>query len=283
MKYIKVAHLNHDIRRILPKLPADIDIVVAIPRDGIIVAALIGLYRSIPFIDVDGFCNRRVFTPGKKYRSYWDSGKIKKVLLVDDTMVTGDSMAEAQERILALGWDIKLYTAAIYLFETNLADTVGKVDFYSRVLPKGQLIFEWYITHQESRLADALVDLDGVLCANPTEEQLTTGKRYLEFIKTAGLALRPMVEIGTIITGRNEEYREPTTEWLEQHGISYRNIIMRPGEVADHAKFKADHYRKSTAKLFIESSVAQAKYISVTTGKPVLCIGNNTLYPGDNR
>ena len=57
MNYISYADLSEDIRRNLYKLhDKDIDLVVGIPRSGMIPAYMIALYLNINCIDFAAFC-----------------------------------------------------------------------------------------------------------------------------------------------------------------------------------------------------------------------------------
>ena len=55
MNYRSVNDLNHCIVANLHRLPRDIDLVVGIPRSGVLAASLIALHLNLPLVDLDGF------------------------------------------------------------------------------------------------------------------------------------------------------------------------------------------------------------------------------------
>jgi uncharacterized HAD superfamily protein len=123
-------------------------------------------------------------------------------------------------------------------------------------------------------------DLDGVICEDPTCDPGTPD--YLIFLATAKLIQKPKDGNSEIITGRTENYREQTESWLRSNEIEYKNLIMKPvclTGVKHTPKFKADHYIKSKADLFIESCSDQAEKIAELSGKPVYCTETKRLYP----
>lgn len=273
MKYLTVENLNNDIKTLLSKLPNDIDLVVGIPRDGMLVAMLIGLYRSIPFTDVDSYCDCRPLALGWRHDKSFSYGKVKSILLVDDALATGHSMITARKIIEGQHRDIKIYSAVVYLCDKAKADLV---DWYVQAL-SDQKLFEWILT-DHSQLQQAYFDLDGVLCANPKRSQLDYGPKYENFIENAPLQFRPIWEVQGIITGRRKRYRKLTEEWLAKNNIKYRDLIMLPEGAKSHEAFKARHYKRSNAILFIESSPRQAEFIARYSKKPVICPTNNKVY-----
>ena len=98
--YFTIDRLAYDvIHNLLPKIP-DVDLVVGIPRDGIIVAYLISIYRNIPFTDLDSYIEGRLYTPGIKHRRSVDlESNVKRILLVDDIFASGSAMRDAKKRL----------------------------------------------------------------------------------------------------------------------------------------------------------------------------------------
>jgi len=270
--YFPLSQLNYDvIHKLLPKIPHDVDLVIGIPRDGIPVAYLISIYRNIPMTDLTSFCAGINYQSGIKHRAERD---IDKILLVDDICATGSAMKDALEQIKG---HVKgeLLTATVYATKRGSQ----LIDFYGDDLT-GARSYEW--THGDAvYLPQTMMDIDGVLCPDWPEGwngNRDYGTEYENWLRTVPLKLRPK-NIGTLITWRREEHREITEEWLERMGISYGNLIM-----ADRTKwnnpseFKAYHYKRSDARLLIESNLKQAKKIHELTGRPVVCFENNEAF-----
>ena len=123
------------------------------------------------------------------------------------------------------------------------------------------------------------MDIDGVLCPDPTPEENHDGEKYRHFLLNAPPLFIPKVTIGTLVTSRLEKYRPETEAWLQKNHVKYNKLVMLnlPDMAARqrancHASFKAKEYGSSTDNmLFVESSMTQAVEINRLTKKPVLC------------
>jgi orotate phosphoribosyltransferase len=99
-----------------------------------------------------------------------------------------------------------------------------RVDFYSKLVDHPRC-FEWNIMHH-AFLERSCIDLDGILCKDPTNDENDDGQNYRHFLINVEPLLRPSVEIGWIVTCRLEKYRKLTEEWLRKHSIKYKNLVM---------------------------------------------------------
>lgn len=133
----------------------------------------------------------------------------------------------------------------------------------------------------------ACLDIDGVLCEDPTSQENDDGLKYLEFLENAKPLLIPTLPVGNLVTSRLEKYRPQTENWLEKQGIKYEKLFMLdlPDSTTrralnNHAHFKSQIYRQTKSIIFIESELKQAIDIAKYSGKPVLCTENRRLvYP----
>lgn len=271
LNYKSISQLNRDIVEWLPNLPQDIDAVVGIPRSGLLVANLIALYRNIPMADIDSFLAGTFMKGGE--RLAFDSSNISKVLIVDDSLCGGRAMQQARQKVAESGVRIECIYAAVYI----VPDSSRAVDFFHEVLPIPR-IFEWNMFHH-GLLKHACMDIDGVLCPDPTPEENDDGLAYKRFLLTAPMRFRPTVKVGWLVTARLEKYRNQTRQWLEKNRIEYGELLMLdlPNKQARiksqaHASFKAEMYLRTNAKLFIESSESQAHEISRLSGRQVICV-----------
>jgi len=284
VNYRSINDLNRDIKEFIYKLPGDLDLIVGIPRSGLLVGNLIALYLNLPLTNVEGLCERRVLQSGLRLDNKFDFDTCKKVLVVDDTVFAGHSMRAVKSAIRAANLPYEIYYAAIYV----TSKYQGEVDFWHELVEPPRF-FEWNIsTHNV--LKKSCVDFDGVLCRDPTEEENDDGDNYRYFIANVEPIFKPSVEIGWIVTSRLEKYRDLTEKWLEKHGIQYKNLIMmnfpdKKARIASksYSTFKAEAYKSTGAILFIESSLKQAQEIAMLTGKEVLCIENNQLIKDDSQ
>jgi orotate phosphoribosyltransferase len=292
LNFRSVAQLSDQLLHWSHRLPADIEVVVGVPRSGLLAAALLALYLNVPLTDVDGLLRGRCFPAGTARRKRFAGGADgtslveflhtpRTVLVVDDSLLSGSSMREVRERIEGAGLAHRVTYGAVYI----LPGKRDEVDYYCEVL-NGPRIFEWNVLHGEL-LQRFCVALDGVLCRRPAAAEIGDGKHlYRAFMRKARPYLIPAVEIGWIVTERPEQYREETEAWLQAHGIRYRNLVMDDHPRRSHGSgaasaFKADVYRSTDASLFLEGSLRQAVEIGRLTGRHVLCTDSMQLvHPG---
>ncbi|MDR0823067.1 MAG: glycosyltransferase [Endomicrobium sp.] len=254
------------------KLPNDIDLVVGIPRSGIIPAYIIAGYLNRKVCSFNEFINDYSINKGKRpILGKNNSKEIKKVLIVDDSIHSGKAMLRAQE-VLKTRWmnaQYKLEYLAVY----GRKGSNELVDYCFEIINERRL-FQWnYLNHTFA--SQSCYDLDGLLCIDPTEEQNDDGEKYIKFILNAKPLHIPAYEIHSIVTSRLEKYRSQTVKWLQKHHVQYKNLFMMNLATAEerralgnHADFKAEIYKslKDTI-LFIESNPKQAKKIADLSGK----------------
>ena len=65
-EYRSISDMNNIILRNLHIFPHDIDLVVGIPRSGMMPANLIALYLNKPYTDIDSFISGRILGAGRR-------------------------------------------------------------------------------------------------------------------------------------------------------------------------------------------------------------------------
>ncbi|WP_144797963.1 phosphoribosyltransferase family protein [Halorubrum depositum] len=272
MNYRSVADLNADTRRLARASATDADLIVGIPRSGLLVANLLCLYLDVPMTDVDGLCEGDLIDTGDRYDGDRTIRDVDSVLVVDDSVRSGGQMTETRERLEAHDFPFDVSYGAIYVSPWGHE----YVDHWVEVVPTPR-VFEWNVMHHPM-LQYSCVDIDGVLCRDPTPEENDDGERYREFLADVEPNVVPNQRIGHLVTSRLEQYRPETERWLDEHGIRYDSLVMMDlpskrarQERGNHARHKADAYDSTDAPLFIESDPRQAAAISRRTGKPVFC------------
>ena len=271
----------------LYKIPRDIDLIVGIPRSGTMVANILALYLNLPFTDIDNFCNNGDLRTGntKKCKNWIKSiSEAKKVLIVDDSVSSGTAIKEAKQ--LLKDKDCELIWFAVYVLPLNK----NMVDIYCEVCNQPRM-FEWNFMHHWE-LENSCMDIDGVLCQDPSKLENDDGKRYEHFLENAPAKFIPTRKVGKLVTNRLEKYRPQTEAWLKKYDIEYDELIMLDGVTGleralsgNHAQFKAEVYKKCDAILFFESEYNQAVDICRLSGKPVFCVETmellNSEHPGE--
>ena len=274
MDYRNISNLNEIILKRISILPRDFDLIVGIPRSGMLPANLIALYLSKPFTDIHSFVNGHIYKAGERGQ-YIDLTSFKKILIVDDSIASGSAIQKSKELIKNVSPDFEISLCAIYV----VPGKEKMVDYFFEVVPLPRY-FQWNILHH-STLEKACFDIDGVLCVDPTDDQNDDGPIYIEFILNAPPLYIPSSKIGTLVTSRLEKYRKETEIWLEKNNVKYSKLVMLdlPNKEArqkanNHAKHKANTYKDISYNLFFESSLNQAIEINEITGKPVFCTEN---------
>lgn len=272
MNYKSIADLSVDTRRLARGNLPDVDLVVGIPRSGLLAANLLCLHLNVPMTDVDRLCEGRLIDTGERYTEDHSFRDLDSVLVVDDSVRSGSQMTETRNRLEKHDFPFDLSYAAIYVSSRGRE----YVDHWAEFVPRPR-VFEWNVIHHPI-LNNACVDIDGVLCRDPTKAENDDGERYREFLSTVEPFIVPDQRIGHLVTNRLEKYRPETEDWLDEHGVRYDELVMMdlPSKKArqergNHAKHKADVYDSTDATLFIESEPRQAEEISRRTGRPVLC------------
>ncbi|RUV41627.1 MAG: phosphoribosyltransferase [Mesorhizobium sp.] len=281
MNYRSISDMNDAIARNLHRLPRDIDLVVGVPRSGILAATLVSLTANIPMTDLDSFLAGKIYTSGiTKRRAALDRqhSEMRKILVIDDSVSGGNAMRDARSKIAAAGIPGDFVYAAVF----GLLSQHNETDIVFEVVPHPRM-FQWNFMHHVF-LEQCCVDIDGVLCLDPTADENDDGPAYEKFLSEARPLLGPTRKIGWLVTSRLEKYRKLTEAWLAKHEIKYDHLVMldlpskaERQRLGAHGSFKAEFYRKSDAILFIESEHEQALKIAKLSGKPVLCVETNIV------
>ena len=287
IKFITSSQLQDDIKKLISKLPQDITAIAGVARSGLAVATMLAMYLHLPMFTI-----RQTMGDIQETGNGWRLGGSKhidpqksKVLIVDDTVMTGNSQ-RAIEHLLKKNFKDYI-TAAIYVNP----NATKKPDIWVHDLPWPHLL-EWNLFN--SILSPNMaIDFDGILCQNCSKEQDDDGEKYLNFIRNASPLYLPRKNIiPLIITARVEKYREETMKWLERHNVKVNKLIMHPAkttrerEMDDVVMYKSTNYNRWAAthkaspppSLFIESEDWQARGIAKITRKIVVCPSSAKVY-----
>ncbi|HXG47021.1 MAG TPA: orotate phosphoribosyltransferase, partial [Methylomirabilota bacterium] len=266
------------------RLPRDFTLICGIPRSGLMVASLLALQWNLPVTDVASLAAGRVLPGGRRQTArgvdpdrFLDTPQ--RILVVEDSVCAGAGVRRARADLAAVAKRHEIRYAAVYaaLEGRNTVDYVAEVIGMPRV-------FEWNLFHHPV-LRQSCVDIDGVLCRDPSGEENDDGPRYREFLRSVEPRFVPSEEIGWLVTGRLEKYRSETEEWLRRHGIRYRELRMLDvpdmqtrRETGAAVAFKAEQYRRTGAELFIESDPRQAAEIAARARRHVIATDSMQLH-----
>ena len=277
LEFRTFADMADCIRKNLKKIPENVDLVVGIPRSGMIPAYIIALFMNKKCCSLDEFLAGSTGSNGNRKMN---TSEINNILVIDDSVYNGTEMGRTREKLAPLADKYHFTYATVYV----KPDSEDKVDVWMERVSAPR-VWQWnYLNHSIAQ--KACFDMDGVLCIDPTPDENDDGEKYLEFIAKAKPLYIPTYEINTIVTSRLEKYREPTEKWLKDHGVKYKQLIMLDLPTAEerrklscHAKFKAEVYKNlADTVLFVESEPNQAREIALLTGKTVICTSTDEVY-----
>lgn len=283
--YRSVADLSYIIRKKLYKVPRNIDLVVGIPRSGTLAGSLIALSINRRYCDLPSFLASVEPMHGSTRKvgqcHSRQQGDKMHVLVVDDSLHSGKAMTAARQMIQASRPDVKATYCAVFAAPYS----INKCDIFLESLDVDRA-FEWNLMHREDVLSHACLDIDGILCRDPSSSQNDDGDMYKEFLASAPALMLPSYKIGYLVTSRLEKYREHTVAWLAKHQVIYGSLYMLDLPSAAerrrmncHAQFKGQIYKSLTdSQLFVESEKAQALSIANIASKPVLCYETQELF-----
>jgi adenine/guanine phosphoribosyltransferase-like PRPP-binding protein len=280
VRFVRSSQFQFDILNLIAKIPPDITAIAGVARSGLSAATMLSMYLHLPMITIRQTMNDVVPT-GNGWRlggSKHVNPKTEKILIVDDTVMTGNSL-----RAIAPLVDREFGNAVYAAIYVNPAAT-KKPDIWSVDLPWPHIL-EWNVFNSILSPSSAM-DFDGILCHDCPPESDDDGPRYLEFIRNAMPLYTPRrCPVPLIVTARIEKYRAETEAWLRRHGIAWHRLVMHPAATLRErqrdniAAYKARHYadwaRSHRASpgphIFFESEDRQAREIAQASKLLTIC------------
>ncbi len=284
IEYRSIADMNNSILQNLQKFPHDVDLIVGIPRSGMLPANLLAMYLNKPFTDLDSYLCDRIYDTGLR-GGLINIEKTGKVLIMDDSICTGTALEKVKKKLSSKKekTDRTTYIFGV-VYATN--ESVGKIDVYCECVEMLRA-FQWNIFHHSAIVPKSCFDIDGVLCPNPPIDD--DGPQYINYIKSAPVLYKPSVTIDNIVSCRLEKYRSITEDWLNNNGIKYNKLTMLDFKTKEerikwgrHGEYKGNIFKSTDNILFFESSWSETKDIISISKKPVFCTENFQLINHDS-
>lgn len=281
MNYRSIGNVSFLVNEQVGNIPHDVDLIVGIPRSGMLVASILSLKLNLPLTDLYSFQRNDPLKKGNtriyKNDQLAHPQDAKKILLVDDSIASGNSMREAVALVESC-FGGQVLTMVAFAERANS----HKVDIFLEAVEQPR-VFEWNILHH-SVINHACVDLDGVMCAQFNDREIQAG----DCLEAKPLFI-PSAQIAHLVTTRPERYRAETEAWLAQYGVRYGKLHMlddaaagQPQSPGWKAAFKARVYHSDHhAVLYVERRADHAREIMRSSNKPVFCLETNEmLSPG---
>jgi uncharacterized HAD superfamily protein len=281
MNYLTHDQLIRDTLDLERRLPRDIAGVLGIARSGMLPASIIALHRNLPLGSVDSFAATGGFFKGGE-RLGRRSPTAGPILVIDDSIFMGAAMNGAKRALFGSKSLASLDYRFAAVYGSEETPTENRVDYVGRIV-KAPRYFAWNLFHHGD-LANAMLDMDGVLCVDPPITDSVDESAYLAWLPNAEPLHIPSVKVGAICTNRLHTRRAETEAWLAKHGVQYGELLMCPCDTPEQrsgmwaGEFKANSYSNSRFELFVESSPHQAWNINYASRKPVICKENGEAY-----
>lgn len=252
----------------------DYDLIVGVPRSGLMVAGLVAGKLGKPLTTPDQLREGRVWQSARMQ----PSKTVQHVLLIDDSVCTGAAILEAYQLIKELYPRHHVTRAALIADKTS----VEYVDLFYKCLPHPRL-FEWNLLHAAPRGKRVAFDMDGVICENCPPGVDNDESRYARWLMSAKPYLRPHFKIDYIVSCRLERYRSATEAWLKAQGVQYGELFLwdvatKEERRGGYSRHKIDYCLKVKPDLMWESNINQARDIWEATHIPTLCVDEMLLF-----
>lgn len=282
MFYRSISDANDSTIRWSTTLPSSIDLIVGVPRSGLLPATMLALHMHKPVMDLNAFLENVEPWTGHRLTDRASQADLD-VLVVDDSSHTGREMRRVRAAVAQRRPDLnRVRFGALYVSDLG----ARYVDTWAERVPIPR-VFEWNIMHHDV-VRRSCMDIDGVFNPDPSRRQNDDGPRYRRFLSETELLYRPGLEVRALVTSRLEKYRAETEDWLARHGIAYQELLMldlpsaaERRRLKAHAQHKASAYIASGADLFIESSDSEGREIFERTKRPVYITDSHTFLGGE--
>lgn len=262
LRFVRTAELAGDVALLCSLLPTKIVGVIGVARSGLLPATLVAMQQHLPLWIVRQDSEDVVFAGhgfrlgNRDPRSSKLGGQPPpgKLLLVDDTSMTGNSVRHALQ-IVGQHWPgRKVLSAVVYRNPASVSDP----DYWVHDLPAPHFL-EWNLFNS-IHLDKTAFDFDGVLTHD--------GTQHPQYLPRKGT-------IPLIVTGRSERLRLPSQAWLTKHGVRVKRMVMFSGETPSDplaiARYKAGYWKESRLDYFVESDPQQARELARLVKRPVIC------------
>ena len=297
INYISYNQMFDDIRNNLGRLPRA-DLVLSIPRSGLVPAAVITKFLNVNTMTINKFCdiveNSEDIQEAlhkelvkSDFSVVFQAKEIKNILVVDDTVYSGRQIEKWSERVHGdcfKEFDIIFLT--IYK-EWNVSGDIFLVDLFP--VTKDSIIksslYEWTIWNRRDLMPYIAFDLDGVFCVDPPDDHDT--EAYENYLQHPIPLYTPVLNKGystNVITYRIEKYRDVTSKFLANRGIECTLYMVgcdtreERNSTCNPAVYKTAVLKTLNVVLYVESNDWEAQAIHQLWGKPVLCIQTNKIY-----
>ena len=268
--FITLEQFAHDTREWIKTIPSDFDVVVAVPRSGLIAGSMIAGVFGKPLSTPDVFANNKAAWITKSFGFHdTKTDQYNRILLVEDSVAECTEILNAKRIIKSRYPDLEVRMAAQYAQQS----AVKHLNYYYKTFEDSTCAprYDYNLAHGGD--GQTAYDMDGVLC-----EDWNIQKDYGNFIRTALPHRIPIYKIQCIITARTENNRTITEEWLARYHVNYGRLYMRQDTSETPIAFKSRILLKEKPSKFIESDDTTARECHKKTGIKCIALDTGRIY-----
>lgn len=262
IRYRSVSDMCNRVTESLGTLPQDLDMVVGIPRSGLIAATLITLYRNLPMTDLDGLFEGRMIKSGRRSIEQINSeGRKCKALVVDDSVGAGTQIRAARERLKSLEDRFEFVFAAVYVSEEG----ASLVDLPMEVCPQPRC-FQWNVMNHYL-MQRACVDVLALLRSDVAGEAVRQSRFPDLFEQTP--FFKPKYKLGSLVVPAEPSQREQVESWMDSHGLSCEHLVLAGKSWQMYAKARRVAQRERSVRMAFVFERNEARRSAEAAGVPV--------------
>ncbi len=279
LNYRSFNDLNACIRRNLAAIPRDTDLIVGIPRSGLLAANLLALHLNVALTDLDGLLADKLFPSGRtRGQRHPNPSAARHILVVDDSLHSGGTIARAQKALAGTAYANRTSYLTVYGTERAL----DHVDICLEVCPLPR-VFEWNLLHHPF-LERACVRLEGILLPASTGHAGPDQPGSLS--DRVPLAV-PTRTIRVIVTSRPPEQERELVRWLLDCGIRFLHLAFDGGSrlgagdadaISTRAARTAGIAASKDCMMIIEDDPEMAAAVAARGSVAVICTGDQRSY-----
>lgn len=141
--------------------------------------------------------------------------------MVDNSIASGSAMVKCRESLKHLESEFSISYCAIYVIPGK--EKMVDYHFWSGapapLFPIGNIL-------NHTSLEKSCFDIDGVLCADPTEDQNDDGPKYRDFVLNAPPLFIPAVRLVPLLPQGSKNTAPKPSKWLAKNNVKYNKLVM---------------------------------------------------------
>lgn len=258
MQYRAIRDLEATVSSGIASLHVKPDLVVGVPRSGILAGMFASMASGSPLTDIEGFERGEVVFPEHGKVDLSKSRRLS-VLVIDDCVNSGISLDKIRARLLPY-CDQHDFTFCV-AYGPRKHNKYTDIIFEQLAAPH---IFEWNVMHHDLLLG-AMVDIDEVIFGDAEPDICNAPFR---------IATKP---IGFGVTRLPETMRPRLEDALKRRGVTVKRIEMLGTNMQETARAKGACYLRTRSFLYIARSTATADMVACAAAKPVLSLNLQSI------